>query len=273
MRQQETMVALIADAHIGKRTPSFDLDVAERRIDRWVKKLMRLKGLLEDGYKFSDIHICFLGDINDGTDIYAQMPHEQAETNVLQQAVIVAELFGDAAVKLKDAFGKVTICGVAGNHGRSGKRAARGANWDLVAYSFLEQRFRNDKRITTNFRRVDDFMQFINVRGHDIMLYHGHYIRMYQQVPWYGITTRVLRWAHSFRKEHLIKMICIGHFHQCGMHWLNDMCILLNGTLVTDDEWARATIGYNPVTRWWVFGISNKYAPTWHFDVEVGSDE
>jgi len=261
----EAMVACIADCHIGKLTKSFNVEVAGKRIRSWTKKIIKLAHLLGDGYRFNEIVLAFLGDVNDGTEIYKTQPHHQALTNVLEQAVVCAGFFNDAIDEFLDEFGKVTLVGVGGNHGRAGKLSHEACNWDLACYRLIEEHYRSNKHVHPNFHYEMDFMQRVHVRGHPIILYHGHYIRMYQRIPWYGIITRVLRWAHSIKDG--FELITMGHFHTCGFWWLDGLPILLNGTLITDDEWALVTLGMTPVPRWWLFGVSDKRIPTFQYDL------
>jgi len=270
-RQHEDLVALISDAHIGKATPSFDLEVAHKRLLYWALRIRALTELMSGRYSFDTLHLCFLGDINDGTDIYATQPHHQAETNVLKQALLCASYFSEAMDIFLRCFPRIKIWAVPGNHGRSGKRAAEGASWDCVFYQFLNERYADNDRVECKIQLEHDFTLSAKIRHHTILLYHGHYIRMYQQIPWYGIYTRTLRWAHAFAED--FRVLCLSHFHTCGMMWLNDTAIFLNGTLITDDIWAKTALGFNPITKWWIFGASDTRIPTFHFDIDIAPDD
>lgn len=264
---RETILALVSDVHYGKKTPSFGLREAEKRLNRWMDRILRIKELLGNGYVFDELCIAFLGDINDGTDIYATQPHHQAETNVLAQAEMVANIFARLITQALECFPRVHVIGVAGNHGRSGRHAHEAANWDIACYKFMQHILKPHK-VTFNIQTKSDFALVAPVRHHRFLFYHGHYIRFYMQVPWYGIVNKVLRWAQSVTPAGW-KTACFGHFHTCGYMHLSNMDLFLNGTLITDDEYALLTIGLTSSNKWWLVGVSDKHPTTFKFDLDL----
>ena len=265
-KSKETLVALISDMHIGKLTLSFNIERARKMMERWMDKILRIKELLGSGYIFDELVVASLGDINDGTEIYATQPHHQAITNVLLQAEVAADIIATQIKRAHGHFRNVTFVGVAGNHGRAGKRAHEAANWDIATYKLMKAMLPKT-RFVINER--DDFLMVHKVKGHGLLLYHGHYIRMYAQVPWYGIITKVLKWAQSVRDDW--RVACFGHFHSCGYTRLNGIDIFLNGTLVTDDLYPMMTLGLLSSNKWWLFGVSERHATTFKFDIDVAS--
>ncbi len=61
----------------------------------------------------------------------------------------------------------------------------------------------------------------------------------------------------------------MGHFHSSGIWRINKIRLVLSGTMVTDDDWALRTLGWESAPEWWLFGVSNRRAMTWQFPVEL----
>jgi len=266
-KSKETAVICISDVHIGKETESFDMTIVKKRVKHFVKSTQRIYELMSAGCSFDRVVVLFLGDVNDGTQIYKTQPHHQAETDVNAQAVIAAEtMFLPVLKDLADLYGKVEVHGVAGNHGASSRFTHEASNWDLVFYHYLRMLTKNEKRIKVHIH--PDFIHVLPVRNHGILLYHGHQIKSYQQIPWYGVVQRALRWTAA-RRLPTWDILTMGHFHTFGLQDINRFTILMNGTMVTDDEWALQTIGYESSNKWWTWGMSNKRPITWSFGVDL----
>ena len=266
-KSKDTIVICITDAHIGKETSTFNLSTARSRVKNFGKTISRVSELMSAGCVFDKAVVLFLGDINDGTQIYKTQPHHQAETDVNTQAVVAAEvLFLPLLEQFQELFGKVEVHGVAGNHGLSSRFAHEASNWDLVFYHYLRMLTKKNKDININV--YPDFIHVVPVRNHGILMYHGHEIRSFQQIPWYGVTQRALRWTAAKRLPDW-DVMTMGHFHTFGLQEINKFSILMNGTMVTDDEWSLQTIGYESSNKWWVWGVSAKRPITWSFGVDL----
>jgi len=268
--QSETAVLVMTDMHYGKKTPTFSPEVCCQRLGELSQRLGRVRDLLKTSYDIDQLTILLLGDINDGTDIYASQPHHQAVTNVEQQAREAAGLLAGFLNEQADIWSDVRVECVLGNHGRAGKWAHEAANWDMVAYRYM-QMLNQDKRVTINIPDGNPFLRVIQVRGHGILMYHGHDIRSYGSIPWYGMLLRLLRWR-STRSLPPWQLAVMGHFHTLGYWNINAIQMMASGTMVSDDEWSLQTFGWEPSTTWWLFGVSNSRPITWQFPLSVAPD-
>lgn len=272
-KQTESAFLTLADAHYGKSTATFNPDICDRRFRVATERLARLRGLLSGSYEFDQLYIGMLGDINDGTDIYRTQSHHQAISNVERQAREVSWLLRRFLVEQADIWGKVTVYCVVGNHGRS-RNAHEAASWDLVAYRYTSLIVQDDPRIT--FHVPNDyqlFLQVVNVRGHGILMHHGHYIKSYQGTPYYGIERRALQWA-ALPSVPDWRVMTMGHYHTCGAIDINPrQTVLLAGTMVTDDEWALGELGKESSNKWWLFGVANSRPLTWMLPVELMAED
>jgi metallophosphoesterase superfamily enzyme len=134
MKQRESAVLVVSDVHVGKKTPSYDMRVAQKVLDEVAKRIVRIAELVQDGYRWDEVVICFLGDVLDGSEIFPGQATVQDIPNVLAQATVAARLFLPIVEASLAVAPIVRLVGVAGNHGRAGKNAAEAANWDIVCY-------------------------------------------------------------------------------------------------------------------------------------------
>lgn len=266
MQQEETAVLVMSDLHFGKQTSSFNPDVFRQRMDALNGRLAHIRGLLSD-YAFDKLVVICLGDCNDGTDIYATQPHYQAITDVEAQATQLATYMAEWLRTARTTWGSVEVQAVPGNHGRSGKFAHEAANWDRVAYRYLSLMCPDIPVIFEG--KGDPFLRKIDIRGHNYLLYHGHDVRTFSSIPWYGMMLRLARWSMSELAP--IDVFCMGHFHSYGDWQINQSRILATGTMVSDDEWAFRTLGWESANKWHLFGVSNKYPITWQFGLNLAS--
>lgn len=235
-------------------------------MDHLGEKLKAIRDIMAASYDFDEFVVMLLGDVNDGTGIYATQSHHQAETNVEEQAEQLTDYLSPWFKKQRDIWGKVRIECVPGNHGRAGKFAHEAANWDIVAYKYLKSKLSGHCRVEMP-RRGNKFLRVAEVKGHRYLIYHGHDIRSFGNIPWYGISLRLARWHTTKLAPFAVSIM--GHFHTCGDWPLNQVNMLLTGTMVSDDEWALQSLGWESVNRWWLFGVGAEHPMTWQFKLEV----
>lgn len=255
----------MSDIHFGKSTASYNPDVCIQRLDKCGKALERIHSLLGD-YDLQELVIAILGDANDGTGIYPTQACHQSIQNPEQQADLLANILARFSEWQQSIWGNVRIEAVPGNHGRGGRFLHEAANWDIVCYRYLADRLRGKVKVGFN-DSTNPFIRRIELRGHHYLMYHGHGIRMYQTIPWYGVTQRTLKWLNSSLAP--FEAVLLGHFHTCGMFPINRTMAVLSGTPISDDEWALQELGMESAPRWWLLGVSDHRANTWGFRIEL----
>ena len=264
--QTESVVLHMADIHYGKETNSYSPQKFITRMDAVGKRMVRIKNLLGDDYKLTELVVSIAGDANDGTGIYKTQDHHQTITDVEKQANDLANILTKWLLWQKRVWGSVRVEAVPGNHGRAGQFAHEASNWDRTCYRYLSKNLKG--QIEVNFEDADNpFIRKFRVRGHDYLLYHGHDIRSYANIPYYGIMVRVLRWSASRLAP--FDVVLMGHFHTCSLWPINKYDVLLSGTMATDDEWSLQTFGLEAVPRWWMFGVSDSRPTTWMYRLDL----
>lgn len=261
---KESAIFHMTDLHFGKRTSTFSSDKFEAKLDAIGERLKSIRGAMT-GYDFDELVIPLTGDVNDGTGIYPTQAHHQDITNVEEQADQLSDLLAAWYRDQLKTWKKIRIECVPGNHGRAGKFAHEGASWDMVAYKYLASKLRDV--IPVHWNRNDKFIRTISVRKHRYLLYHGHDIKTFSNIPWYGMLLRLAKWNTT--KLAPFDVALMGHFHTCGDWTLNRIRLLLSGTMISDDEWALQSLGWESANKWWLFGANDERPVTWSFAVDV----
>ena len=267
-KTKETAVIVHSDMHYGRKTISYNPDVFVRRMKDLRDSIAKIKYLLNSEYDFDKLVIFQLGDANDGTDIYKTQPHHQAITNVEAQAYELSQIYVDHLTDLGDIFPRIEIEAVPGNHGRAGRFAHEGANWDIVTYRYTQMQLANTN-IFLHMNPIDNpFIRQVGIRGWNYLLYHGHEIKSWGGIPWYGILLRLARWGMT-NKYGNTDVAVMGHFHSFGQWQFNKMLAMMSGTMVTDDDWALQSLGWESTAKWWMFGVNDKRPITWQYGLEL----
>jgi len=263
-RNEEDAVLLLSDSHVGHRTKSYDSNVFKARMKGILAAVREITDIHRQAYPINTIHIFMLGDIVHNDLIGRFITLDEIEMPVINQFIDVAVPEVEKLIlSLKRDFETVNVYGVRGNHGMVHKFAASTTNWDSIIYKIIAMQLRNQKRI--NIKLTEDFYQIVNVQGHRFLLVHGDQIPMHLTLPWYGTTTRAMRWQGSMPQD--FTYMCHGHFHFPSIIQWNEMEILANGTFVTNDEYVRKKLGLKSLARQIFFGCHPKIGITWRYQL------
>jgi predicted phosphodiesterase len=242
-----TAVVFVSDVHYGKRTRTYDRRVAEQRLTRTYGQLDEIRTRHPET---SGIVIAMLGDMVDGAEVYPAQAMYQDVPDAQRQAVELARIVAPWVEAVAARWGEAAIYAVYGNHGRM-HRAHEEQNWDHVFYRFLQQMLAGKIPVRLN-ERGDGALFPVRVQGRTILLHHGDAIRAWGGIPWYGLERRLGRWALA---GYAPDVLALGHFHTLGLLRVGKTTVLMNGTPVTDDDWAYRQYGYVNANSWWVVGI------------------
>lgn len=259
--RSETAVCILSDIHWGKKTKSFDQETLKSRLNYAGQQIM-------DVYKaspqrYDKLIVVLLGDMIDGADIYPSQTHGQEDTDPLSQSEECAKTIADWIRKQQIVWGKIEVECVGGNHGRKSHSANPKANYDILTYRTLDKLLRNN-HIPVRYQdwRGDPFLRIMKIRGHRFLLYHGHAINFVNNTPFNGIWQRIMRWSlASFPGK--VDVVFTGHFHHFAMDSMNSVRLFMNGTPVSDDDYALHGLGYDGGNSTWMLGVSNKRAVAW----------
>jgi len=270
MVELEECVLLVGDIHIGRTTKSYNSDIFRSRIRNLRDNLFLVKQIINRSYRLPTLNIFFLGDIVDGEDIYPSQPYKQ-DLDADEQLDLAVNEFSNFILSMlpdggRGKFKRVRIWTVEGNHGRTGRRKSEKTNFDRIFYKRLADRFDRNKRVEVNIST--DWYNYAEILGHGYLLFHGDAIYTYMNIPFYGIVQRSMR-LRVGGLENDFDIVCLGHFHNLGMLYWNDLRILMNGTFLTDDDFSQKRLGLKTANKFWFFGVSEERSMTWSYLLDI----
>lgn len=251
-KQREVAVLHLSDTQIGKVTSSYSTDVAEARILELGRKAVRITQVRRMAAAIDEIRLYLGGDLVEGEDIFPHQAH-MIDVPLIEQAVkrgpaVLVRL----VLYLLTHFHRVKVLSVPGNHGRNGSKGTRShpaTNWDTivaeVARGMLlgpedvprkELAGRLEFSISPSFYLVD---RMPGDWGN--LLVHGHQVNGgFGGFPFYGVGKKIAGWADSIHEPW--DYLWFGHFHTYGSLVINHRLWLANGTVESDNEFAREQI-------------------------------
>jgi len=264
--QEEAMVVVIGDTHVGRRTISYSYDVFLQRLNVMEHSIMKIVNLHRHYCPIKKLVIILVGDIVDGEEIYRGHGYE-VEYGVLQQSLNASKEIAAMVQRLSAKFLEVEVLCAPGNHGRGQWKGDPKTNWDLVAYTLMDVLLQGNERVSFHYPNKTKGIILHEIMGHPFLVTHGNQVKMWNQFPWYGLTNKAMRWLQSIGE---FEYMVVGHFHVAalGVNW-NAIQIIANGTFMTDDDWSIETIGLTGSTVQIVFGVNRKYGITWRYEIDL----
>lgn len=287
-RKSETAVILVSDLQFGRLSSTYNPQRSLDALRRVRDAIINIRTDHLYNYIFDQLIVCYLGDIVDGDCIFPGHAWE-ASIGAMDQVTMLSEKMDEIFhLPLAEVFGKVTLIGVPGNHGRPTPRpgqAAPRSNYDIQLYNnfsllykrngpircafdyqvSIEKSWGNSGKI--NYVYIKGYM----VRGWKMLLYHGHGIFSWAGIPFYGIANRIKNWFLSFGE---FNIFCMGDKH-VAFDWpiSPHLQVFLNGTALTGDEWAAQRIGMPAGQIYWFFGISNKRPVSFRYAIPTSDHQ
>lgn len=254
-RKRETPVLFTSDFQIGevvrkKDTPAnneYNIEIFKKRYFRLIQKTIEL---VKEHHGGSD-HIVYL---RGGDTISGGIHDELAETDEVpppEQAKIAIEVEASGIRRLLEAFGRVTIYSVNGNHDRTTKKPRAklysGNSFEVLIQYGLEAQFcdpktgKPDPRVKFESDPSGDVL--FRLRGHNFLLTHGDRIGTGGGAGFLGPSGPIVRGSKKVHAQYSdlgihIDTVLGGHFHT-PMHGEGH---LFNGTLVGYSEYAHGKI-------------------------------
>jgi hypothetical protein len=245
---------LLSDLHWGEKVfpaqingvNEYDIAIAQRRLRTAVERTIDLCMHHMVAPNYPGIVLALGGDMLSG-DIHEEL----SETNDVPVMVAWLDL-RDCLVRaigmLADAFGRVFVPCVTGNHGRNTKKPrAKGRNYtnfDWLLYQVLARHFEGDRRI--QFYIPDGSDAHWTVFGHRYCLTHGDQFRGGDGMI--GALGPIARGDHKKRSRDAqldlgFDTLLMGHWHQLIML----QRFIVNGSLKGYDEYAASNnFGFEP---------------------------
>lgn len=284
----ESPVALLSDVHYGQTTKDYNVTIAEERTISWAHNIVRLTDQHRKSYRIDTLNIFDLGDNVDGFALY---PNHQTGIDAIvidQIHKVGVPILMRALLYLRNYFpGGIKMHCVRGNHGRVSKQHHERDNWDLFFYLHLQMALQNYPEIQIEIAE-DDFWKIAEILGHRFLLLHGDPIKMWMNIPFYGVERSMNRWSQSIKQkrdtediERFLRdeeekwdpetlqqlrdiisqpagwdILCLGHFHQMSYLEMNAKTCFMNGGFPTDNEYVLRGLKLdNTRALQWFFGV------------------
>ena len=267
----------LSDWHIGSAWPNADTgfgdmstDIISERVALLTNKVISLTKLQK---KIGPIHrlvINFLGDIaeNDALHSSSAVHVDQPTIRQLSSAINASEKMLTAFL---GEFSEVIVMAVFGNHGRMGSKGEQHVlnNWDVLAYSFIAERFRDEPRLKFHISTTPYMAYILEDQPEWVhCILHGDGIPAPFSLPLYSITR-----AEANISKLLDRPINYSHF----AHWHNMAqmdktfgAIFINGSLVGTSPYG-INLRLAGQAKQLYQGMHPDYGQTWMYPVYLQS--
>jgi predicted phosphodiesterase len=224
----------------------FNLKIAAERLRRLVDTTIDLALHHMVKPEYPGFVLCLAGDMVGG-----EIHEELAWTNEKPVEECWCDLKGHlitAITTLADAFGKVQIKCVVGNHGRTTRKPPLKniyiKSFDWLLYTSLEDHFRNDARIDWQIPHEADCN--FTVLGHRFCLTHGDHLGVKGGDGIIGVLGPIARGAVKLGRSNSqigrdFDTLLIGHYHTY-IPRSDATPVLANGSLIGFNEYAHLAL-------------------------------
>lgn len=265
---EATAFALAGDWHVEETVDSktvnglneFNLDIAEARIERFFRSVLRLVEIERAGTRIDNLVLTLLGDMMTG-----YIHEELQESNGLSPTQTVLWLrqrivAGIKLLKKEGGFKHITIPCVVGNHGRTTKKmrhATSCANsYEWMLYQVMKEDVRDVEWVI-----ADGYFVFVEVYGRLFRIHHGDNIQYQGGIG--GITIPTEKALASWNKANPVYMDLFGHHHSAMQNprWI------CNGPLIGYGPFSLAVkAGFEPPSQT-LFLVDSKRGRTGTFPI------
>jgi len=253
---------LFSDWHIGgqiepqeiRNTNKYNTQIAAARLQRITQDFIKYIYVQRQGYRIDTCVVLGLGDYISG-NIHDELMITQ-EFPVTKQAVTAGKLLAKQLHTLYPHFKKLKFYGLsADNHGRLTKRTQyKESGLNNLSYITLEVARLLCRQLfsSKDYHIITNISDLITINGKKFLVTHGHTIKMWMGIPYYGLERmRSREILKMLRTEHQgFDYIVLGHFHCPAM--IQDM--IINGALcgTTEFDYAHGRFSFPSQTAFLV---------------------
>ncbi len=216
MGKQKPLVPLLhlTDWQTGKKTISYDSDVAVRRVRHVINTTRELADLMRHVHPINEIVVAFGGDMMEGLGVFPGQVYE-VDATAYQQLLTVAHLEAECILSLLEDFQKVTVKSVPGNHGRIGRKGdmPKEDNLDLIAYELARAYLGEQKRL--DWQENLQWHDHIVIGNYKALLIHGDEVKGGSAgTPVPPLQRKITQWAAGGGPPEEWDDVYLGHWHQ-----------------------------------------------------------
>lgn len=214
-KREEVAFLMLSDWHFGKKTESFNSQVAAKRLDVLAYKVQKIVDIERADHPVRVCRAMLGGDFAENTGIFPGQAFE-VDSTTFEQLFAAARATEAMIRQLLAIFEVVEVDETGGNHGRIGKKGdyALSDNFDLLIYRLARERLRSyekDRRLV--WREAQSWYTILKAGEYRALLLHGHQIKSFGgNTPAFGILRKTNAWASGVLEPFLDAYL--GHFHQ-----------------------------------------------------------
>lgn len=271
----EVALPFVSDTQIGKRTPTYNTQVAQQRLQLYARKTLEITEVQRADHPVDQCVIPMLGDMVEGVDIF---PGQQwrIDSTLYDQVFNTVDMVIEFSRTLLAEFDTVTIEAVDGNHGRIGRKGQFGPmdNSDRMIYEIVRRMMRDEPRFTLNMTDPvgeRNWYRIIQIGKYKALLIHGDQIRGHSGFPWYGVGKKVQGWGSGgLGEDSNFLDVFMGHYHQIGRIPLNHMSVWANGSTESSNTFAAENLAaQSEPAQWLLFASPDRGRITASYGVEL----
>lgn len=271
-QNEEVVVLLLSDVHVGKRTRTYNPKTFVKRLRKLEHSMMSIVTAQRSIRPIRKLVIVWNGDIVDAEAVYPSQAVDHIAIPIIDQIFSVGlPEFTKFLLFCLANFEEVECYCQRGNHGRQNAAkwsSSKSTNWDFVFYKALEGATVGQDRLTWHID-TKDWKQTFRILGEGFLATHGDMIRRYYNLPWYGMTRQAMRWQNAYRDRIKLTHFLFSHFHSAAILRFNNCLIYVNGSFVTDDPFAEEHIGVASIPEQLLFAVHPKHGVTWHYKLKL----
>jgi len=269
-RGRSVIGALTSDVHMGEVIDSEEIlginaynpDICRARMRRYFEAVCTVGTRWASDTECEGVLLAMAGDLVSG-DIHDELRLTNALTAHEQVSAVVG-VYAAGVKMLLEAYPRVHVIGVPGNHGRTTHKPTAKLysrlSYDTLAVSMLAEHFRAEPRVTFQYGRSKD--QITPVFGRTIFTTHGDKIGTRGGMGFAGPMLPIVRGTKKISEQQASigrrpDLIQHGHYHTSGAPG----GVLANGSVPGYAEFAddiRAVVeppqqwAYLLHSRWWL---------------------
>lgn len=252
---KETLVLHLSDWHYGENVSEdgtrglnlYNPTVAERRVDQVFSGVISIAEKMRagGGWEFPRIVVAVNGDMVTGT--IHELERHGDHDNVIWSVYYCGMLLADQLRRLAATFPQVDVFVTSGNHGRlpdarrmQSKDPTR--NWDTLVGLIAKTALADVENVAIEI--PNSYAVTYEVAGHTVLQSHGHDVKSWGGIPWYGIS-RVINGYNALEASRggRIAAYLFGHFHsQTNLTYPGGEAFV-NGSLIGGTEWTVNALG------------------------------
>lgn len=210
--------AMRSDAQVGELTSPewvqgvahYDVNTYRKRLNKWTEKVLAFHEQDHKNLGLNKLVIYHLGDQVEGEGIYKGQPFA-LDLDLVKQVFISVTEETNAILTLAQAFSKVEVFTVIGNHGRPGRLGDHHprTNFDYIFYRMLQMSLSNQKNVSVYVSESPSML----VKNGDFtfLLNHGDNAKSWAGIPYYGIDRQFKKLAELYGL--VVDFELIGHHH------------------------------------------------------------